>query len=112
MDAPVDAGGSTFVRAIYFAIVMTVRSVVSPKAVVWTITVTEAWSPAVAPFGIDVVNVAVPRLVVVSALEAMTGTPGTARVNVTVASFSARPSGSVTLTVRVTGSGSDFALTE
>jgi hypothetical protein len=42
IDSPVDAGRSTFARTIYFVIVMTVRSVVSPKSVVWTITVTEA----------------------------------------------------------------------
>jgi len=105
--ATTDLAGGT-----YLVIEMTVRAVVSPKSALWMIAVTDAWRPGVAPFGIDVVNVAVPAVEVVSALDAITGTPGTARVNVTVAPFRARPSGSVTTTVRVTGSGSAFARTE
>ena len=42
---------------------------------------------------------------VVSWLDAIAGTPGTASVKVTFAPASARPSGSVTVTVSVTGSG-------
>jgi hypothetical protein len=61
---------------------MTVRSVVSPKSVVRTMTVTEHW-PLVAPLGIVVANVALPVFEVVSVDDVIAGTPGTARVKVT-----------------------------
>src|SRR5205823_11131911 len=91
-------------RLRYLWMVITVRSVVSPKSVVWTMAVIEHW-PAVAPFGIVVVNEARPVLEVVRADDAIAGTPGTARVNVTLAPDSARPSGSVTMTDKQTDSG-------
>ena len=87
------------------------RSVVSPKSVVVTIAVAEIW-PFEAPFGIVVVNVARPFEPVVSWPDVIAGTPGTASVNVTWPPVSAYPSGSVTVTVSVTASGSFDRLTE
>ena len=51
-------------------------------------TVTEHW-PASAPLGIVVVNDALPVFEVVSVDDVIAGTPGTARVNVTLAPSSA-----------------------
>ena len=85
---------------------MTVRSVTSPYSVVVTIAVIEIWRSAVAPLGIVVVNEAVPALEVVRVDDAIGGTPGTVIVNVTAAPARGLPSGSLTFTEIVTGSGS------
>ena len=97
-------------RLRYLTIVTMVRGVVSPRAPVWTIAVIEHW-PAVAPFGIVVVNDPRPSAPVDRTDDAIAGTPGTASVNVTFAPGNGAPSGSVTLTVSVTGSGNCESLT-
>src|SRR6187399_3095863 len=74
----------------YFAMLMTVRSVVSPKRVVWTMTVHETW-PVVAPFGIVVDQLAEPSPAVEIRFDVTAGTPGAASVNVTRAPSSGRP---------------------
>src|SRR4051794_24975954 len=85
----------------YRWIVMTVRAVVSPNAVVWTIAVDDTW-PNVAPLGIVVDQVALPSPAVSIRFDVTAGTPGAAIVNVTRAPSSGRPSGSITTTDSVT----------
>ena len=66
MSRDLDTRSNIRPRLRYLWMVITVRSVVSPKSVVWTMAVIEHW-PAVAPFGIVVVNEARPVLEVVRA---------------------------------------------